>query len=138
MELLDLLEQRVGELLDEVLALRDENRCLREDVAMGQHRLMEITALQDELAREKQIREQALMRVDGLLRRIQTSLDDASETSELSDASEAFEDNPFVINAHTFTLQRQGEEHNASNEPDLFLKTFDSDLPDVGDKGEQD
>lgn len=130
MELLDLLEQRVGELLEEVLALRDENRRLREDVATGQHRLEEISALQDELAREKQIREQALTRVDGLLRRIQTSLGNASDPSE---AAELSEDNPFA--AHTFTVQKYGDE---AVEPDLFLKTFDSDLSDVGDDGERD
>ena len=56
MELLDLLEQRVGSLLDEVAALRVENRRLREEVAAGQHKDEEIRALRDEAAQEKQVR----------------------------------------------------------------------------------
>lgn len=81
MELLDLLEQRVGSLLDEVTALRAENRRLREDVAAGQHRVEEIRVLQEELAQEKQVREQALTRVDALLRRIQGSLEGSLDGS---------------------------------------------------------
>lgn len=80
MELLDLLEQRVGSLLDEVAALRVENRRLREEVAAGQHKDEEIRALRDEAAQEKQVREQALTRVDALLRRIQSHLEDGPET----------------------------------------------------------
>ncbi len=80
MELLDLLEQRVGSLLDEVAALRVENRRLREEVAAGQHKDEEIRALRDEVAQEKQVREQALTRVDALLRRIQSHLEDGPET----------------------------------------------------------
>lgn len=81
MELLDLLEQRVGSLLDEVTALRAENRRLREDVAAGQHKVEEIRVLQEELAQEKQVREQALTRVDALLRRIQGSLEGSRDGS---------------------------------------------------------
>ena len=81
MELLDLLEQRVGSLLDEVAALRVENRRLREEVAAGQHKDEEIRALRDEAAQEKQVREQALMRVDAMLRRIQSHLEDGPETA---------------------------------------------------------
>ena len=81
MELLDLLEQRVDELLNEVTALRAENRRLQEEVAAGQQRIEEIRALQDALAQEKQVREQALTRVDALLRRIQGSLENAREGS---------------------------------------------------------
>lgn len=81
MELLDLLEQRVGSLLDEATALRAENRRLREDVAAGQQRIEEIRALQEALAQEKQVREQALSRVDALLRRIQGNLEGSREDS---------------------------------------------------------
>lgn len=84
MELLDLLEQRVDALLTEMTALREENRRLREDAEAGRQRIGEIRALQEELARERQVREQALTRVDALLHRIQTSL------------GEGPEDNPFV------------------------------------------
>ena len=80
MELLDLLEQRVESLLDEAAALRVENRRLREEVAAGQHKDEEIRALRDEVAQEKQVREQALTRVDALLRRIQSHLEDGPET----------------------------------------------------------
>lgn len=77
MELLDLLEQRVGVLLDEVTALRAENRRLREELAAGQHKDEEIRALRDEVTQEKQVREQALTRVDALLRRIQSHLEES-------------------------------------------------------------
>lgn len=79
MELLDLLEQRVESLLGEAAALRAENRRLREELAAGQHKDEEICALQDEVTREKQVREQALARVDALLRRIQSHLENTPE-----------------------------------------------------------
>lgn len=91
MELLDLLERRVESLLDEGAALRAENRRLREEVAAGQHKDEEIRVLRDEVAQEKQVREQALMRVDALLRRIQSHVEDdpgtdpAAETDASSD-----------------------------------------------------
>lgn len=77
MELLDLLEQRVSDLLDEMVSLRVENRRLREDVAASQHKTIEIAELQQKLEQERQVREQALSRVDALLRRIQDGLDEA-------------------------------------------------------------
>lgn len=80
MELLDLLEQRVDSLLGEALALRAENRRLREETAAARHKDEEIRALRDEAARERQVREQALARVDSLLRRIQSHLESPPES----------------------------------------------------------
>lgn len=74
MELLDLLEQRVESLLDGMTALRAENRRLREELAAARHKDEEICALRDEVARERQVREQALARVDALLSRIKSHL----------------------------------------------------------------
>ncbi|MCH5277248.1 MAG: cell division protein ZapB [Desulfovibrionaceae bacterium] len=79
MELLDLLEQRVDSLLGEAAALRAENRRLREELAAASHKDEEIWALQDEVAREKQVRDQALARVNALLSRIQSHLEDGPE-----------------------------------------------------------
>lgn len=86
MELLDLLEQRVGVLLDEVTALRAENRRLREELAAGQHKDEEIRALRDEVTQEKQVREQALTRVDALLRRIQSHLEESPGEGPVTEA----------------------------------------------------
>jgi cell division septum initiation protein DivIVA len=73
MELLDLLERRVDDLLTEIVALRAENRRLRENAVAGQHKIEEIASLQQQLEQVKQIRGQMLARLDALLNRIEDS-----------------------------------------------------------------
>ncbi len=74
MELLDILEQRVTDLLTEITALREENRRLHEDAAVARRHAEGMAELQQTLEHERGLREQALARVDALLRRIQEGL----------------------------------------------------------------
>lgn len=74
MELLDILEQRVADLVNEILSLREENRRLRDDAANAWHQMNELGDLQQELEQERQLREESLGRVNNLLQRIQERL----------------------------------------------------------------
>ena len=72
MELLDLLESRVGSLVTEIEFLRKENTKLREDTSTGLAALMEENSyLKQTLEGEQQLKDAVLKRVDGLLARLQ-------------------------------------------------------------------
>lgn len=83
MEKLDLLAQRIDNLIQELNRLRDENhqlreegKRLREDLELGQ---MASEELQEQLNRERNVRDEACTRMDDLLNRIQNTLPDAIE-----------------------------------------------------------
>lgn len=67
-ELLDLLDERVGSLLRETDALRQENAQLRQNLAERTGSLAEEnTVLQEALAQERAAKEMAANRIDSLL-----------------------------------------------------------------------
>ena len=78
MEKLDLLAQRIDSLIQELDRLRAENHQLREegnrlreDLELGQ---MASEELQEQLNRERSVRDEACSRVDALISRIQSTL----------------------------------------------------------------
>ncbi len=78
MEKLDLLAQRIDSLIQELERLREENhqlreneKRLREDLELGQ---MASEDLQEQLNRERSVRDEAYTRVDALINRIQGTL----------------------------------------------------------------
>ena len=74
-ELLDLLEERIGGLLEETHSLRLENDRLRQELATGTSSLTEENhALRDALAQEQTVRETATHRIDALLLRLKERL----------------------------------------------------------------
>ena len=70
MEKLDLLAQRIDSLIQELVRLREENHHLREELELGQ---MTSEDLQEQLNRERAVRDEACSRVDDLINRIQAS-----------------------------------------------------------------
>ena len=78
MEKLELLAQRIDSLIQELDRLREENHQLREegnrlreDLELGQ---MASEELQEQLNRERSVRDEACNRVDALISRIQSTL----------------------------------------------------------------
>ncbi len=78
MEKLDLLAQRIDSLIQELDRLREENHQLREegnrlreDLELGQ---MASEELQEQLNRERSVRDETCNRVDALISRIQSTL----------------------------------------------------------------
>lgn len=70
-ELLDLLEARVAALLDEVQTLRRDNETLQRDLTDKTDSLARENAeLREALTRERDAREAAATRIDGLLQRL--------------------------------------------------------------------
>lgn len=70
-ELLDLLEERVGALMDEVQILQRENVQMKQNLADITGPLTEEnSALRDALAQEQSARETAASRIDTLLQRL--------------------------------------------------------------------
>ena len=83
MEKLDLLAQRIDGLIQELDRLREENhqlreegKRLREDLELGQ---MASEELQEQLNRERSVRDEACYRVDELISRIQSTLPAAEQ-----------------------------------------------------------
>ena len=86
MEKLDLLEQRVDALIKELCRLREENQRLRDegahlrdDLELGQ---MASEELQEQLNSERNMRAQAVQKMDDLLGRIQAALPSMEQTNE--------------------------------------------------------
>ncbi len=86
MEKLDLLEQRIDALIKELCRLREENQRLRDegahlrdDLELGQ---MASDDLREQLNSERDMRAQAVQKMDSLLGRIQATLPFMEETSE--------------------------------------------------------
>ena len=71
MELLDLLENRIGELLGRVERLESENRRLRDELMQGRDTLQaENNSLKAALEEEKDNKAVVLRRIDALLARL--------------------------------------------------------------------
>ncbi|WP_298067542.1 cell division protein ZapB [uncultured Mailhella sp.] len=86
MEKLDLLEQRIDALIKELGRLREENQKLqdekahlRDDLELAQ---MASDEVQEQLNSERDVRIQAVQRMDSLLDRIQAALPSAEQPSE--------------------------------------------------------
>ncbi len=71
MELLDLLENRIGELLGRVERLESENRRLKDELTQGRDTLLaENNSLKAALEEEKDNKAVVLRRIDALLARL--------------------------------------------------------------------
>lgn len=70
MEILDALERKVTELLNEVAALRERNAELEAGLTAGRDESAEIARLEEALRRERELREDVLKRVSTLVRRL--------------------------------------------------------------------
>ena len=86
MEKLDLLEQRIDALIKELGRLREENQKLqdekvhlRDDLELAQ---MASDEVQEQLNSERDVRIQAVQRMDSLLDRIQAALPSAEQPNE--------------------------------------------------------
>lgn len=74
MEILDALEQKVTELLDEVVALRKRNaqlEALAEGATADQGNGEELARLEEDLRQERDLREAVSKRVDTLVRHLE-------------------------------------------------------------------
>lgn len=70
MDILDALERKVTELLDEIAALRKRNAELEVGLAAGRDNGAEIARLEEALRQERELREDVLKRVSTLVRRL--------------------------------------------------------------------
>lgn len=72
MEVLSLLENKIGTLLQKLQGLEEENRRLKEDAEHGLRDLKaENARLTEELDKERASKEEVLGRIDGLLQKLQ-------------------------------------------------------------------
>jgi len=99
MEQIELLEKYVGDLLQQIAALRSENQALKAEQSRLTDELIEsqITAedYQNQLKAEQTTRSDTVVRLDGLMKRIQSvlngegSAETSSNTSQETVASES-------------------------------------------------
>lgn len=87
MEKLDLLEQQIEALIKELCRLREENQKLRDESAHLHDDLeleqMASKEVQEQLNSEREVRTQAVQKMDALLERIQEALPPAEQVNEL-------------------------------------------------------
>lgn len=116
MELLDLLESRINELLDQLESLKAENAALKDAAALIGGLRAETDELRAALAAEVALREQVAGRLDGLVARLGMELglgsdspsvapcgSDAVEPASTGDSTDAFDRDDELPESLTWT-----------------------------------